>query len=46
LRVSILIERGEDVERSKDIGYHEVQVSEGKVSPGTDPMIPPTFSIA
>jgi len=32
--VPILIDRGEDVKYSKDIGDHEVQVSKGKVSTG------------
>lgn len=40
----ILVDRGKNVERCEDIGDHKVQVSEGKVSPGADPMSL-TFSI-
>ena len=33
----ILIDRRENIECSEDVGNHEVQVSEAKVSPGTNP---------
>ena len=36
--MSILIDRGENIERGKDASNHKVQVSNSKVPPGTDPM--------
>ena len=37
--VSVLVKRGEDIERREDIGNHQMQISECKVPPGADPKI-------
>lgn len=39
LRVPVLIDRREDIEYSKDIGNHKVDVPKRKVSPRTDPRL-------